>query len=717
MSSDSILNLLNDAQRAAVTSESSRLLVLAGAGSGKTRVLVHRIAWLIQTGQVSPAGILAVTFTNRAAAELRHRVEQILSVSTQHLWIGTFHGIAHRLLRMHWADVGLTEHFQILDSDDQQRTIKRMIKLLNLDEDRWPARQAQWFINEKKDQGLRAQHIDTSGDLFLETMQRIYAAYEQHCQQAGVVDFAELLLRAHELWLKKPEILKHYQQRFSHVLVDEFQDTNAIQYAWIRLLTGDTGNLTIVGDDDQSIYGWRGAKIENIQQFDRDVGGCELIRLEQNYRSTAKLLQAANAVIANNEGRLGKQLWTQGDEGASLLLYSAFNEVDEARFIVEKIQTLIKTQEYALKEIAILYRSNAQSRALEEAFLLSNVNYRIYGGLRFFERAEIKNALAYLRLILSKTDDGAFERVINLPLRGIGDRTLEAIRSCAREQKISLWHATEYLIEFHQLGRSAHAVQGFLNLILRLDRETASMHLWEQTQYVIQQSNLMDHHRKEKGEKGENRIENLKELMTATRSFQSESDSMRPALQQFLDHTALESGEGQASKHEDAVQLMTMHSAKGLEFPVVFLAGMEEGLFPHQMSSDDPDRLEEERRLCYVGITRAMKQLIMSHAETRRIYGEEKYHHVSRFVREIPSELIEEVRMGAAAPSASFKRTSTFAPTKNSLLGKRVRHTVFGEGVVLRCEGQGAQTRAQVSFSREGTKWLMLEYAQLELIG
>ncbi len=711
-----ILHDLNDAQRAAVTSESARLLVLAGAGSGKTRVLVHRIAWLIQTGQVSPAGILAVTFTNRAAAELRYRVESILSTPTQHLWIGTFHGIAHRLLCMHWADVGLTEHFQILDSDDQQRTIKRMIKLLNLDEDRWPPRQAQWFINEKKDQGLRAQHIDTSGDLFLETMQRIYEAYEQHCQQAGVVDFAELLLRAHELWLKKPEILRHYQQRFSHVLVDEFQDTNAIQYAWIRMLTGDAGNLTIVGDDDQSIYGWRGAKIENIQQFDRDVGGCELIRLEQNYRSTAKLLQAANAVIANNEGRLGKQLWTQGEEGASLLLYSAFNEVDEARFIVEKIQSL--TPEYPLKDMAILYRSNAQSRALEEAFLLASVNYRIYGGLRFFERAEIKNALAYLRLILSKTDDGAFERVINLPLRGIGDRTLETIRTCAREQQISLWHATEHLIESHQLGRSAHAVQGFLGLILRLERETASMHLWEQTQYIIQQSGLIEHHRKEKGDKGENRVENLKELITATRSFQLENDSARPELQQFLDHTALEAGEGQASKHEDAVQLMTLHSAKGLEFPVVFLAGMEEGLFPHQMSSEDPDRLEEERRLCYVGITRAMKLLIMSHAETRRIYGEEKYHHVSRFVREIPSELIEEVRMGASSPSASFRRpANAFVATKNSLLGKRVRHPVFGEGVVLRCEGQGAQTRAQVSFSREGTKWLMLEYAQLDLIG
>ena len=601
-----LLNSLNDAQRQAVAATLGRQLVLAGAGSGKTRVLVHRIAWLIQVEQASPHSILSVTFTNKAAAEMRQRIEQLLGINPAGMWVGTFHGLAHRLLRAHWQEARLVQNFQILDSDDQQRLIKRVMRELGLDEQKWPARQAQWFINGQKDEGLRPQHIQAGGDLFLSTMRDVYTAYEQACERAGVIDFSELLLRALDLWRDHPGLLEHYQRRFQHVLVDEFQDTNAVQYAWLRLLARGGASLMAVGDDDQSIYGWRGAKIENIHQYTADFPDAEMIRLEQNYRSTGGILKAANALIANNSGRLGKELWTDLGEGEPLTLYAAYNEHDEARYVVETIESLVK-QGNARSEIAILYRSNAQSRVLEEALLRERIPYRIYGGQRFFERAEIKNAMAYLRLIEGRGNDAALERVINVPPRGIGEKTVEAIREHARHSQLSMWEAMCQLLAAKALkGRAASALGAFIELIEGLAAKVVDMPLHTMTQTTIEQSGLIIYHQEEKGEKGQARVENLEELVSAARNFEStEEDADLSPLSAFLGHASLEAGDAQADEHEDSVQLMTLHSAKGLEFPYVFLVGMEEGLFPHKMSLEEPGRLEEERRLAYVGITRA----------------------------------------------------------------------------------------------------------------
>lgn len=719
-----LLNSLNDAQRQAVAATLGRQLVLAGAGSGKTRVLVHRIAWLIQVEQASPHSILSVTFTNKAAAEMRQRIEQLLGINPAGMWVGTFHGLAHRLLRAHWQEARLVQNFQILDSDDQQRLVKRVIRELGLDEQRWPARQAQWFINGQKDEGLRPQHIQASGDLFLGTMRSIYEAYEQACERAGVIDFSELLLRALDLWRDNPGLLEHYQRRFRHLLVDEFQDTNAVQYAWLRLLAGSGGgSLMAVGDDDQSIYGWRGAKIENIHQYTADFPDAEMIRLEQNYRSTSGILKAANALIANNSGRLGKELWTDLGEGEPLTLYAAYNEHDEARYVVETIESLIK-QGSSRNEIAILYRSNAQSRVLEEALLRERIPYRIYGGQRFFERAEIKNAMAYLRLLEGRGNDAALERVINVPPRGIGEKTVEAIREHARHSQLSMWGAMCQLLAAKALkGRAASALGAFIELIENLSGKVADMPLHTMTQTVIEQSGLILYHQEEKGEKGQARVENLEELVSAARNFETSDDDLSP-LSAFLGHASLEAGEAQADEHEDSIQLMTLHSAKGLEFPYVFLVGMEEGLFPHKMSLEEPGRLEEERRLAYVGITRAMRQLFMTYAETRRLYGSETYNKVSRFVREIPAGLVQEVRLsnsvsrpfgGAKATGASSLFANANIPQTSFNLGQRVQHSVFGEGVILNFEGSGAQARVQVNFA-EGSKWLMLGYAKLEAI-
>ncbi|HYQ53750.1 MAG: DNA helicase II [Pseudomonas sp.] len=721
-----LLNSLNDAQRQAVAATLGRQLVLAGAGSGKTRVLVHRIAWLIQVEQASPHSILSVTFTNKAAAEMRQRIEQLLGINPAGMWVGTFHGLAHRLLRAHWQEARLVQNFQILDSDDQQRLVKRVIRELGLDEQRWPARQAQWFINGQKDEGLRPQHIQASGDLFLGTMRSIYEAYEQACERAGVIDFSELLLRALDLWRDNPGLLEHYQRRFRHLLVDEFQDTNAVQYAWLRLLAGSGGgSLMAVGDDDQSIYGWRGAKIENIHQYTADFPDAEMIRLEQNYRSTSGILKAANALIANNSGRLGKELWTDLGEGEPLTLYAAYNEHDEARYVVETIESLIK-QGSSRNEIAILYRSNAQSRVLEEALLRERIPYRIYGGQRFFERAEIKNAMAYLRLLEGRGNDAALERVINVPPRGIGEKTVEAIREHARHSQLSMWGAMCQLLAAKALkGRAASALGAFIELIENLSGKVADMPLHTMTQTVIEQSGLIIYHQEEKGEKGQARVENLEELVSAARNFEtSDDDGDLSPLSAFLGHASLEAGEAQADEHEDSIQLMTLHSAKGLEFPYVFLVGMEEGLFPHKMSLEEPGRLEEERRLAYVGITRAMRQLFMTYAETRRLYGSETYNKVSRFVREIPAGLVQEVRLsnsvsrpfgGAKATGASSLFANANIPQTSFNLGQRVQHSVFGEGVILNFEGSGAQARVQVNFA-EGSKWLMLGYAKLEAI-
>lgn len=722
-----LLNSLNDAQRQAVTATPGQQLVLAGAGSGKTRVLVHRIAWLVEVENASPWSILSVTFTNKAAHEMRHRIEQLLGISPQGMWVGTFHGLAHRLLRAHWKEAGLAEQFQILDSDDQLRLVKRVIRELGLDENQWAPRQAQWWINGQKDEGLRPQHIQAAGDVFLTTMLRIYQGYEQACARAGVVDFAELLLRSLELWRDNNALREQYQARFNHMLVDEFQDTNAVQYAWLRLIAGKTPSLMVVGDDDQSIYGWRGAKIENIHQFQRDYPSSELIRLEQNYRSTACILNAANALITQNAGRMGKELWTDGEEGEPIALYAGFNEQDEARFIVERIDQAVRDG-MNRSEIAILYRSNAQSRVLEEALLRAAVPYRIYGGQRFFERAEIKNAMAYMRLVANRGDDGALERIINLPTRGIGDKTIESLRQHARQQDVSMWQAACDLLDNKGLpGRAANAVQGFCQLIEDITLRVEGVPLYSMAQQVIEHSGLLRFHENEKGEKAQARIENLEELVSAARAFendQAEEEAEGDTLLAFLAHASLEAGETQADRFEDSVQLMTLHSAKGLEFPLVFLAGVEEGLFPHKMSLEEPGRLEEERRLAYVGITRAMQQLVITWAETRRLYGSETFNKVSRFVREIPSELIREVRMsnqvsrpfGPGNPGKSSLFQNDATESTGFALGQRVMHTLFGEGVVLNYEGQGAQARIQVNFDDEGSKWLMVSYAKLQAL-
>jgi DNA helicase-2/ATP-dependent DNA helicase PcrA len=749
-----LLSDLNTHQQAAVTSTARHLLVLAGAGSGKTRVLVQRIAWLVQSQGLSPHQILAVTFTNKASKEMRGRIEGILGGSARHLWVGTFHGIAHRLLRTHWQAANLNENFQILDSDDQQRLVKRVIKQLDLDEERWQPKALQWYINQQKDEGLRPHQL-TPQDKFSATQAQIYQLYEEACQRGGMIDFADLLLRAYELWQQHPDILFHYQQRFRHMLVDEFQDTNTIQYQWLKALAGKTVDVTIVGDDDQSIYGWRGAKIENIQQFDRDFPGGELVRLEQNYRSTDNILKAANAVIANNGSRLGKQLWTEDGEGEPIDLYAAFNETEEARYVVSVIKQQVDGG-CRHHDIAILYRSNAQSRVIEEALLRARIPYRIYGGFRFFDRLEIKNAMAYLRLMHNHQDDAAFERIVNVPGRGIGETTIAEIREQSRQLQLPLWQTAQAMVT-HSLipSRARTALAGFLDLIANLKQSCESLPLSAQVELAIARSGLLPFYEKEKGEKARARIDNLKELVNAAQEFngvfndprlsedlsaeganpsedQNRNDTLdryhRSALAEFLDHTALESGELQANEFEDCVQLMTLHSAKGLEFPHVFLVGVEEGLFPSPMALDQGERLEEERRLCYVGITRAMKKLTLTYAESRRVFGQDKRHTVSRFVREIPSGLLQEARPQIAvsrplygrmpiAPSAS-KRTPIFAaseqPTHGLSLGQRVQHKKFGEGTVLNFEGSGDHSRVQVNFKAQGSKWLVVQYAQLQ---
>ena len=1046
-----LLDGLNEAQRQAVASPLGAALVLAGAGSGKTRVLVHRVAWLIQVEGASPNSILAVTFTNKAAAEMRSRIETLLGLPSGAMWLGTFHGLAHRLLRIHWREVGLPQSFQILDSEDQARVLRKVLKALDLDETRWIPREILWFINAQKDEGHRPKHIKDDGDPTRRQLIKIYQAYEEACQRAGVVDFAELLLRAYELWRDNPSLLQHYRTRFQHVLVDEFQDTNAIQYKWLMLLTAQGGMPFVVGDDDQclaagtlvtmgdgakraiesivpgdsvlsnygggdlrparvtecfakrrqgqlvcvhlrsgavvkstpehvhfagyvlgetpqtyffyllhkegvgyrlgtsqvytegqarpmvgfkqrclqehadalwivrthtsenearidevvtslrfglpitlvsaerlleevgldidrphhqpqgrnsnrrnivitlcgdrrggtprdgapmhrisvvgistkdravlealglsaraakanspswrfetvradfgelmsiarairerldgryvlqghmhdrllpfitaasirsgmvmvvdsgrfdvverieyesydaevydinverthnfiaggvvthnSIYRRRGARVENLNQFRRDFPKAVLYKLEQNYRSTGNILKAANALIANNGGRLGKTLWTSGEEGERIKVYAAFNERDEADFVVNRIRDWV-ARGGTRREVAVLYRSNAQSRVFEEAFLNARMPYRVYGGLRFFERAEIKDALAYLRLAASRADDTSFERVVNLPVRGIGAKTMDLVREVARTQGTSLWNAARASTQGALPQRAAQALQGFMLLIDQLSRDIGGLELHEQVDLVIRTSGLIDHFKKEKGDRGEGRVENLEELVSAARGFSpdSEAESELSPLESFLAHAVLESGEGQADPYADCVQMMTLHSAKGLEFPVVFLAGMEDGLFPHQRSVADLAGLEEERRLCYVGMTRAMRQLYLTYAEQRRLYGVDNYGQPSRFISELPADLVEEIRPRLQVSRPVFvKRSATLeeSPAPNMRMGSRVRHSKFGDGVVLNFEGNGPHARIQVNFERQGTKWLMLSYANL----
>lgn len=714
-----LLDGLNERQREAVAAPLGNYLVLAGAGSGKTRVLTYRIAWLIGVENVSPNGILAVTFTNKAAAEMRHRIEDLLQDQITPpfgMWVGTFHSLAHRLLRRHAPDAGLPADFQILDSEDQLRLVKRLVKSYNLDEGLYPPKQICWYINNKKDLGLRADQIEMHSKEDRSWVE-IYKIYQDACDRADLVDFAELLLRTYELWQKKPLILQRYQQRFQHILVDEFQDTNNIQYEWVKLLAGNSANVMIVGDDDQSIYGWRGAKIDNIYRFLTDYHA-ETIRLEQNYRSTENILQAANILIANNEGRLGKNLWTEGNKGDPVGIYRAFNEHDEARFVTSQIKQWVD-EGGNYDQCAVLYRSNRQSRILEEAFLQSGLPYRIYGGLRFFERQEIKDALGYLRLLANRQDDVAFERVVNTPTRGIGDRTLEILRDIARKRTLTLWQATHLALEEKLVqGRAASALLRFIELINALDNDTFELPLAEQTEFVIEHSGLKEMYQKEKGEKGEVRLENLDELVFAARDFQKpdEAEEMSDLIA-FLTHASLEAGEGQASPHQQCVDLMTLHSSKGLEFDRVFIVGMEEGLFPSGASGEE-GRIEEERRLAYVGITRARKKLTLCYAEQRRVYSQEEKRIVSRFINELPEENIQEIRLRGTVTRAINREA--VGTTKSVLAnpewkpGQRVKHHKFGYGSIINVEGSDKNCRLQIAFQNQGIKWLIAHLANLE---
>ncbi len=712
---ESLLESLNQAQQEAVASPAKHLLVLAGAGSGKTRVLVHRIAWLMVHEHLSPYSILAVTFTNKASAQMRTRIENLLGISLSNMWVGTFHGLAHRFLRLHWQESGLPQSFQILDADDQNRLVKRVIKNLELDEARWPPKQAVWYINHQKEEGLRPQDPAKMDQFFDEIMQKIYGAYQDLCQRSGLVDFAELLLRSLEVLKNNEQIRDHYQRRFKHILVDEFQDTNTIQYQWLKLLSGEH-YLTAVGDDDQSIYSWRGAKIENIHRLSQDFNDCQIVRLEQNYRSTSVILEAANAVISHNRNRMGKNLWTEGEKGASIFLYTAFNERDEAHYVVSTIRELVRTS-YAYKDVAILYRSNAQSRILEEQLLSAQINYHIYGGLKFFERAEIKDALAYLRLLANRHDDGAFERIINLPTRGIGEATLNILREKAKENQFSLWQAAEMILAQSLLpSRALHALQFFIELINSLDDNGQLQTLEQKTSQVLHATGLIAYHAKDKTEKGLSRVENLEELVAATRQFRPLEDAENlTLLDAFLAHVALEAGEGQADAESDAVHLMTFHAAKGLEFPIVFMVGMEEELFPHKMSMEQGSQLEEERRLCYVGMTRAEERLFISHAEVRYLHGMEKINLPSRFIQEIPEELIARVRPSVKITAVRPTQFAAEEPQVGGLrLGQRVKHPHFGLGLIIGAEGSGQHTRVQVKFDQNGVKWLIASFAKLE---
>jgi DNA helicase-2/ATP-dependent DNA helicase PcrA len=746
-----ILDPLNKAQRQAVCSKAQNTLVLAGAGSGKTRVLVHRIAWLVQMEHVSPYSIMAMTFTNKAAGEMCFRIEKLLKNSTQNMWVGTFHGLAHRLLRHHWQAANLVANFQIIDSDDQLRLIKRIMKELNIDDKKHPPRDIQRFINDCKDNGLRVAQLNGQEFYNRSFMLDIYYQYEQLCQRTGLVDFAELLLRAHELWLHQPNLLSHYQHRFQHILVDEFQDTNTIQYAWIKVLSGankpiKNSSVMVVGDDDQSIYGWRGAKIEHIQQFEKDFSPAEVIKLEQNYRSTANILNAANAVIENNTERLGKKLWTDDKTGDPIYVYQAYNEYDEAEYIVDQIQQY-QEQGLSRNEMAILYRSNAQSRVLEEQLLRQAIPYRVYGGLRFFDRAEIRDALAYLRLSNSRYDDAAFERIINLPTRGIGQRSIDKIRQYARETEQCLWFAAIHMMGQKLLpAKAATSIAQFMTMIDGFQASITAevpLKLYELLDQIYQSSGLKAYHAKENNERSRSRVENLDELINALKQFEKREDPLNDPfdeplegsiesstkedttlLADFLSHAVLESSAQQGEEWDECVQLMTLHSAKGLEFSSVFLTGLEQGLFPSSRSCDDQSKLEEERRLCYVGITRAMKHLHISFADYRSKFGRSEFCRPSQFLKEIPRDLMQQVRETTSAnPFSTSSNNDKFkvvddkhSETGQGILsiGKSVSHKKFGQGVVLAIEGSGAKKRVQVRFTSAGTKWLLAAVAKLQ---
>lgn len=735
------LSGLNQPQLEAVTLPHQSALILAGAGSGKTRVLTTRIAWLIQTGQVSPHGLLGVTFTNKAAKEMLTRISAMLPINTRGMWVGTFHGLCNRMLRTHYREAGLPQLFQILDSQDQQALIKRLMKQMNINDERYPPRQVQWFINAAKDEGKRAKDVDVH-DEFSRRTTEIYAAYDAQCQREGVVDFAELLLRSWEMLARNDPLREHYRNRFNHLLIDEFQDTNRLQYLWLKQLSSAEGCMFAVGDDDQSIYGFRGATTENMRHFERDFHVDKVIKLEQNYRSHGNILDAANALISHNERRLGKNLWTAEGKGEPLRVYEAATDLEEAAFVVEEVKAL-RNDGLRLGDIAVLYRSNAQSRVIEHALFNASVPYRVYGGLRFFERQEIKHALAYLRLMAQTDDDGALLRVINFPTRGIGARSLEQVQTLARERGISLWAAA---CANTLSGKAASSIGAFVRLIEQMRTATQGLPLAEIIEHMVEHSGLRSHYQNEK--EGTDRLENLGELVNAAAAFVAENDvwvvgdipetqaegavamqagaeyksdpTPQPGdtLASFLSHAALEAGEHQALPGAEALQMMTVHSAKGLEFHTVFISGMEEGLFPHENSITDDNGVEEERRLMYVALTRARRRLYLSLAQSRMLHGQTRYNVASRFFHEIPEALLRRINtrpryhdMGARGPAVVIAdNTQLSMPWR---IGQSVMHAKFGAGVIVSAEGRGAEARVQVNFRNTGLKWLMLEYAKL----
>ena len=722
MDVSNILNELNDRQRDAVTSEAPSLLVLAGAGSGKTRVLVHRVAWIVEAMQSNPNSVMAVTFTNKAANEMKSRIQELLQSPLADLWCGTFHGLAHRTLKRFYKEANLISTFTVLDAEDQLRVIKRICKDNNLEESSWPAKQIQWQINSWKDAGKRPKNVDDSKDFYAETVKKIYSQYDEICKKDSLVDFAELLLKSYELLKTNKKVRDFFHRRFRHILIDEFQDTNVIQYAWLNEVASKEASITAVGDDDQSIYGWRGAKVGHLEDFKTKHKQNATIRLEQNYRSTSIILNAANALIENNQARLGKNLWTESNEGEQITLYQAFNEQDEARFVAEIIKSWMDGGEL-FSDSAVIYRSNAQSRAIEEALLRANIPYRIYGGLRFYDRLEIKNAISYLRIIFNPHDNPAFERSVANPTRGVGAKTLAKIRSLANKHNISYIQASSKMIDENIIsGRGANGLKKFLEIILGLCGKIDDISLSEIVGSILEQSGLIQFHEKEPGEKGKTRKENLEELLSAAKNFEmsfSDDKTNREITEQFLSNVSLDAGDRQADEFDDAVQLMTLHSAKGLEFPLVFMTGLEETLFPHGRSMESPDQLEEERRLCYVGITRAMKKLYLTYAESRRLHGNDIFNPPSRFIKEIPSECIMEIRPKASVTmpySRNESKPMDFEDQIGIALGQKVQHPKFGQGIVLNYEGAGESARVQVNFESAGTKWLVLSFANLEVI-
>ena len=725
----SLLEGLNPQQLEAVTLPHQSALILAGAGSGKTRVLTTRIAWLIQTGQLSPQGVLAVTFTNKAAREMLLRISAMLPINTRGMWVGTFHGLCNRILRAHYREAGLPQAFQILDSADQLAMIKRVMKAMNVDDEKYPPKQAQYFINGAKEQGLRAAKVEAF-DEFSRKMVTVFEAYDAQCNREGVVDFAELLLRCFELLAKNEILREHYRARFKYILVDEFQDTNRLQYLWLKLLAGPNNSIFGVGDDDQSIYAFRGARAGNMLDFEKDFHVGKVIKLEQNYRSQGNILDAANALISNNQARLGKNLWTAQGSGEPLRLYEAVTDLEEAGYVLDEVRQL-KNEGVALCEICLLYRSNAQSRVLEHALFNAGIGYRVYGGLRFFERQEIKHALAYLRLVSNPDDDGAFLRVVNFPTRGIGSRGIEQVQEVAAVRGIPLWQAA---CANTLGGKAGSSIAGFVKLIESMRSTCESLPLPEIIDHVIETSGLAAHYQNER--EGEDRLENLRELTNAAVAFVaidgpiaqvSEQGEIQSegfaALAAFLAHASLEAGEHQAAEGADALQLMTVHSAKGLEFHTVFITGLEEGLFPHENSISEQDGLEEERRLMYVALTRARRRLYLTHAQTRMLHGQTRYNIASRFLEEIPEALVRRVNTTKFSQFVStrgfdpgFKTSSGPAPEREVSgwrIGQNVVHAKFGAGVIVSAEGHGADARVQVNFRNAGTKWLALEYAKL----